>query len=260
MAEAASALYEGWVRHRREAPVPHAFHYRLFMLYLDLAELDRVFEGRWLWSTRRPALARFRREDHLGPATQPLDLAVRDLVERATGRRPGGPIRLLTHLAYFGYRFNPVSIYYCFQPGGRELESIVAEVNNTPWGEQHPYVMRLPGERRAGAEVFEFDKVFHVSPFMPLNQRYRWRFRRPDERLLVHMENLEGARRVFDATLVLERRPLTGPVLAGALARHPFMTAKVIGAIHWQALKLWLKGTPFNTHPAKLAAGSQERH
>lgn len=267
MPELTSALYQGWVRHRRSHPVAHAFRYRLFMLYLDLDELDRVFAGRWLWSTRRPALARFRRRDHLGPPGQPLADSVRALVERDTGLRPTGPIRLLTHLGYFGYRFNPVSFYYCYgQTGqGQGLEAIVAEVNNIPWGEQHPYVMRLPCAQRSGAAVFEFDKTFHVSPFMPMNQRYRWRFRAPDESLLVHMENFQDTRsngapeRVFDATLVLRRRPLTGPVLAGALLRHPFMTARVSLAIHWQALQLWRKRVPFHTHPARLARRQASR-
>jgi DUF1365 family protein len=104
------------------APVPHAFSYRMFMLFLDLAELPKVFEGRWLWSARRTALARFRRADHVGDPDQPLDDAVRDLVHAETGSRPTGPIRLLTHLRYFGFVFNPVSFYYCYDetiPGSR---------------------------------------------------------------------------------------------------------------------------------------------
>src|SRR5262245_2484107 len=129
-----SAIYHEWLRHRRFAPRAHAFRYRLFMLYLDLAELDVVFRGRWLCSTRRPAPARFDRADHLGDAALPLDVAVRDLVENRTGRRPRGAIRLLTHLRYFGHGFNPVSYYYCFDADGGDVETVVAEVNNTPWG------------------------------------------------------------------------------------------------------------------------------
>lgn len=248
-----SALYEGWVRHRRDLPVPHRFGYRLFMLYLDLDELDQVFAGRWLWSTRGPALASFTRRDHLGPPEVPLAMAVRDLVEQRTGHRPKGPVRLLTHLRYFGYRFNPVSFYYCHAEDGATLQAIVAEINNTPWGEQHCYVLECPGERRAGADVFEFEKTFHVSPFMPMAMRYRWRFRAPGAQLLVHMENFEQDRKVFDATLVLARRPLTGRALARVLVVYPLMTLKVIAAIHWQALKLWLKGVPVHTHPAAIA-------
>jgi uncharacterized protein len=143
-----SALYLGRVRHRRFAPREHAFEYRLFMVYLDLTELDRVFRGRWLWSTRRPALARLRRADCLGAAALPLDQAVRDCVERETGIRPSGPIRMLAHLRYFGFCFNPATFYYCFDAAGARLETVVVEITNTPWNERHAYV--LPESRNEG--------------------------------------------------------------------------------------------------------------
>ncbi len=175
-----SAIYRGWVRHRRHAPRRHVFRYRLFLLYLDLAELDTVFRGRWLWSTRRLALARFHRADHLGDTATPLDAAVRDLVEAQTGRRPAGPIRLLTHLRYFGYCFNPVSFYYCFDASGARVETIVAEVNNTPWGERHCYVLDETHDAGCGdRRRYRFDKAFHVSPFMPMDLTYDWRFGSP---------------------------------------------------------------------------------
>ena len=243
-----SALYEGTVRHRRFAPAAHSFSYTLFMAYLDLAELDEVFRGRWLWSASRPALARFRREDHLGDPAVPLDRSVRDLVERKTGRRPEGPIRLLTHLAYYGWCFNPVSFFYCFDRADREAEFIVSEVSNTPWLERHCYVH----ERRAspgGVLRARMKKEFHVSPFMDMEQEYAWSFRDPAARLTAHMENFEKGAKLFDATMTLERRERTGPALASALARWPFMTLKVVGAIHWQALKLWAKNVPVFTHP-----------
>jgi DUF1365 family protein len=246
-----SALYCGWVRHRRFAPRAHAFRYRLFLVYLDLAELDTVFRGRWLWSTRRAALARFHRADHLGDARVPLDQAVRDLVERETGARPAGPIRLLTHLRYFGYCFNPVSFYYCFDAAGLRVETIVAEVNNTPWGERHCYV--LDESRNVHTQPYKryrFDKAFHVSPFMPLDLAYDWRFGTPDERIGVHMALHRGAK-VFDATMHLERTAITGPQLARVLIEFPLMTAKVVAAIYWQALRLWLKRVPFHAHPKK---------
>src|ERR1700759_5599691 len=111
-----SAIYIGWLSHRRHGPRVHAFPQRLFMVYLDLAELDQVFAGRWCWSTRRRALARFDRRDHMGDPHLPLDESIRRLVAERTGHRPDGPVRLLTHLRYFGHVFNPVSFYYCFAP------------------------------------------------------------------------------------------------------------------------------------------------
>ena len=136
-----SCIYRGWVRHRRRTPVEHAFSYRMAMLYLDLAELPEVLDGRLLWSARRPSLAWFRRADYLGDTARPLDHEVRDLVEQRTGARPVGPIRLLTHLRYFGYVMNPVSFYYCFDAAGERVETVVAEITNTPWKERHSYVI-----------------------------------------------------------------------------------------------------------------------
>ena len=249
-----SALYHGWLDHRRLAPRRHAFRYRLFMAYLDLAELDDVFRGRWLWSARRAALARFDRRDHFGDPAQPLSDAVRALVAERTGRRPEGPIRLLTHLRYFGYVFNPVSFYYCFDATGRTLEAVVAEVNSTPWGERHCYVLQHDApsadELRARSA-----KAMHVSPFHPMALRYDWRLGTPREALRVHMtlrpSGSDAAAPIFGATLALRRVPITAASMAGTLLRFPWMTAKVIAAIHWEALLLWLKRTRVYDHPSR---------
>jgi DUF1365 family protein len=241
-----SALYFGSLRHRRYAPRPHAFRYRTFMTYLDLAELDEVFRGRWLWSTRRPALAWMRRADYLGDPRLPLDEAVRARVARETGEAPRGPIRLLTHLRMLGACFNPVSFYYCFDERGERVETIVAEITNTPWKERHAYVLH---GKNTGISKFNFQKTFHVSPFMPMNIDYEWRFTTPGERLAVHMRNTRDGRPVFDATLALERREIGAASLAGALARFPAVGLQVLGAIYWQALRLAVLRTPFHAHP-----------
>lgn len=252
----ASAVYEGWVRHRRHAPHPHAFRYRMAMLYLDLAELPELFARRWLWSGKGRNLAEFRRSDFLGPADIPLDEAVRRCVAERTGARPAGPIRLLTHLRYAGHIFNPVSFYYCYDADGRTLRTIVAEITNTPWKERHAYVLSLAESQCHGNDVhaWAFDKDFHVSPFMPMQRRYDWRFSIPGEVLRVHMRVLAEAQPEFDATLVLHRRPLDGGSLARVLWRFPLMTWQVVFAIHWQALRLWLKRNPVHDHPDKKAS------
>ena len=247
----ASAVYEGVVRHRRHAPQAHAFRYRMAQLWLDLDEVDHVFDRRWLWSSRRFNVAQFRRADYMGPANLSLADAVRGRVQAATGHTPDGPIRLLTHLRYFGHVFNPVSFYYCYRADGTTLDTIVAEITNTPWGERHAYVLPVDtAEQRGRALEWSFDKAFHVSPFMAMDRGYRWRFTPPREDLLVHMDVMQGETREFDATLALRRRPLDGASLARTLWRYPAMTAQVVGAIHWQALRLWLKRTPIHDHPA----------
>ena len=247
-----SCIYEGRVRHTRSKPATHQFNYRLFMMYLDLDELPAIFENRWFWSASRPALARFRRSDHLGPSDRPLVDVIRDLVERQTGNRPRGPIRLLTNLSYFGYCFNPVSFYYCFANDGETLEYIVAEVNNTPWGERDTYVLNCQHNGLTESS-WRFDpaKKMHVSPFMPMDIEYDWMMTSPADRLSVYMANSENGVRVFDAALILNRKNISSWSLAGVLLRFPLMTAKIIFAIHWEALRLWLKRCPVYTHPAK---------
>jgi len=246
-----SCLYEGRVRHRRLRPVEHVFDFPLAMLYLDLDELARVFRGRWLWSTRRPAFAWFRRRDHLGDPERPLDACVRDLVEVRSGVRPRGPIRLLTQLRYAGTMMNPVSFYYCYGPDGEDVEAIVADVTNTPWGERHAYV--LPVDRSAGqgrALRFRTPKEFHVSPFMDMEMAYRWAMSEPGSHLSVRIANHEpdGAR-LFDAVLSMRRREVTGRSLAGVLVRYPLMGIQTFAGIYWQALRLYGKGAVFYPHP-----------
>ena len=247
-----SCIYEGQVRHGRRKPVEHAFRYRVFMMYLDLDECEDVFRGRWFWSTRRPALARFRRSDHLGDASESLKKSVLDLVERETDIRPEGPVRLLTNLSYFGFCFNPVSFYYCFGSDGETLEAIVAEVNNTPWGERDTYVLPKSQDVGKGAALrFKPRKKMHVSPFMPMNIDYDWGFVDPDRRLSVFMANDIDGERIFTASLKLQRHEITTRSLARVLLVYPFMTFKVLGGIYWQAMRLWWKRTPFYGHPAR---------
>jgi DUF1365 family protein len=262
-----SALYFGTVRHRRFAPRAHRLAYPIFQLYADLDELDALFAGSWLASTRRPAWAWLRRSDHFGAVDRPWPDAVRDLVEARLGRRPRGGVRLLTHPRTLGFRMNPVSFFYCFDPDGA-LEAIVAEVTNTPWDERHLYVLdarrdtrqsghrptedRPAGDRPAGARPIveaRFAKELHVSPFFPMEIDYRWRFTPPGERLAVQMENHRAGAKQFDATLRLERRPLTPSNLRRALVGYPALTLRVYLWIHLHAALLALKGVPFHAHP-----------
>ena len=162
-----SCLYVGQVRHRRFTPKQHQFSYKLFLVYLDLSELTSVFDRFWLWSIEKTNIATFRRKDHLGDKKLPLDTSVRNHIEDETGRRPQGPIRLLTHLSYFGFRFNPVSFYYCYDENDEKLEFIVAEVNNTPWGE-NTVTYWTPGTTRtkAARQITAFIDTTKINAFM----------------------------------------------------------------------------------------------
>ena len=222
-------------------------------MFLDLKELPTLFDIHPLWSYQRWNVAFFRRKDHFGDPSVPLDMAVRDLVQTNLGNRPAGPIRLLTHLRYFGYCFNPASFYYCYDDSDIRVETIVVEIHNTPWGERHCYVF---GDSQNEHPVdhwrrYRFNKNFHVSPFIDMDIQYDWRFRVPGDIIRVHMIDIEKHKKLFDATLMLKRQPISHKGLTRVLIKYPLMTMKVTTMIHFQALRLLLKNTPFFTHPKK---------
>jgi uncharacterized protein len=260
----ASAVYEGTIRHRRFEPVEHEFRYRLFLMYLDLAELPDVLDPYPLFSARGRALARFRREDFMGDPARPLDECARAAVEAAVGTRPAGPVRLLAGLRYFGHSFNPVSFYYCFDSAGERVDAVVADVQNIPWGERHPYVLARGG-RRGTVLGEQLEKTLHVSPLMGMDQTYAFRATEPGDRLAVHIESrpreaaenrnrsgfqrTRGTSKSFDATLSLRRRELSRRTLTALLARYPAMSLQVVAKIYAQSLRLKLKGARYFPHP-----------
>jgi DUF1365 family protein len=250
-----SCLYEGSVRHRRHREVDDEFRNRLFMVYLDLEELPALFDARWLWSARRPAVAWFRRRDHLGNPNVPLADEVRRLVLERTGVRPDGPIHLLTHLRYFGHCFNPVSFYYCHERVDGRVSAVVAHVTNTPWGESHSYVMPVTHTADHGTAALiegRVEKRLHVSPLMGMDHVYDWRLTEPGERLSVHIESLDPTgESVFDATLSLRRREMNAGAMRRALVRYPLMTMRIVARIYVHALRLWLRGARYFPHPER---------
>lgn len=255
---AAGALYVGHVRHRRFAPRAHAFRRPLYMAYLDLDRLDEAFAAHGAFSARAFAPAWFRRADHIGDPREPLARTVRGLVERRTGRRPAGPVRTLTFLRTFGIGMTPASFHYAFRDDGA-LDALVVEVHNTPWRERHAYVLDAGGARAGETVERELAKDFHVSPFLGMDYTYRFRFGVPGERLTAGIENHGAAGLVFDATLELERRPLTRATLAQAMRRHPFMALEVLAGIYGHAFRLWRKGVPYHPHPRDRGRGTKGR-
>lgn len=242
-----SSVCMGWLSHRRLSPRPHAFRYRIGMFYLDLDEQAWVMGlSRWL-GRRRLAPLSWRETDYLPTLTrqgESLAQAARMLVRQATGQTPEGPVRLLTQLRCWGLSFNPVSFYFCHDRDGR-LAAILLEVRNTPWQERFHYVLPVEGSL---AKPFAMAKAFHVSPFMPLDMDYRLRFSLDQQHVRIHMENWQNGRKVFEAALSLQQRPLDRKALHRYILAFPWMSLRTVSAIYWQALRLLLKRTPIHNH------------
>lgn len=248
-----SAIYHGRLAHRRLRPAEHRFAYGVYHLLVDLDELAELDAVVTCFGHNRAAPVSIHDVDHLGTADRPI----RDKLAEWIGGRgralPGGPVLLVCNPRVLGYVFNPVSWFFCYTPTG-ELELVVAEVCNT-FGESYAYLLdelAVTGPTvRAGTA-----KRFHVSPFMDIpDHGYRFAFRPPGERLVVHMDVRDGDGQLFAATLSEQRRSLTTSALWWAQARYPLMTLRTIGAIHWQALKLWAKRVPVFSKPEPPDAG-----
>jgi uncharacterized protein len=254
-----SCIYEGHVRHRRRTPVTHAFRYRMFAVYIDLAELDQLAHPRGSFSQRRWSSASFLRSDHLGDASQPLDTSIRDFVEQQTGGfRPHGPIRMLTQLRYLGFYFSPLNLYYCFDDGGNQVEAIVAEVSNTPWREMHCYVLWEGNCTNKDRRLrFRHAKNFHVSPFMGMDSEYVWRLSAPGDSLYAGITTVRNQQPFFDAWMSLKRRPLSRGQMRWMMVRFPWMTARIIVQIYFEAWRLWLKKCPYYPHPNRKSADGE---
>jgi DUF1365 family protein len=244
-----SAIYIGSVEHHRHTPREHRFRAQLGLLYLDLDEIDRVFSLTPWWRQELPAPASFRRSDYLAGPPNLAD-AARDRVHAILGYRPSGPVRLLTQVRQFGHVFNPVSFYYCFDQSER-LSAVLGEITNTPWGERHCYAIDAR-TKYEGA----FAKCFHVSPFMDMQQTWHWQFSKPSALLQVGMRSSVQDECVFTANLTLHRRRLNAANLHALLARFPLHSLQVLARIHWEALRLWMKGVPFVPHPRSPTGSS----
>jgi uncharacterized protein len=242
------AIYTGTLRHRRSQPRRHEFVYSLFMAFLDIDRISETMRRSRFSSYNRFNWASFDERDHFGPPELPLRERLRRDARAQGVEFPDGPVFLLTHLRYLGYCFNPISLYFCYGKEG-SVQVVLAEVNST-FGESRNYWLgahnALPGQNSLR---FACPKSLHVSPFMKMALDYEFVITEPADRLVVHMNTFDHGKMFFDATLALERRAWTSAHLASALLRQPFMTGKVIGAIHWQALRLYLKKIPVVRHP-----------
>ena len=229
------------------------------MAYIDISNLASVMKPSMLWNINKPAIVSYRRQDYHGDPSIGLEEAVRKTMREKTGIEFKGPIRLLTHLRYFGHCFNPVSFYYCFDKEDKNLEYILAEVTNTPWKERFAYVIDKKSKKNNIAFDTEFKKQFHVSPFWGMDHNYKWIFSPPEEKLFVNMKNYRKGLKVFDATLNLNRTPFSKMSLLKQIFRFSFITMIVVMRIHLHAAILWFRRAPFFIHPSKLNHQNKEK-
>ena len=246
----ASALYDGAVIHRRFHPRRHRLRYRLFQMLLDLDEAPRLARRLRLFSLNRFNLFSFFERDH-GDGRADLKAYVREVLLTA-GIEAGGPVRLLCMPRILGYVFNPLSVYYCHRADGR-LAAVLYEVNNT-FGDRHSYLIPAAADG-AGVVRQACEKRLYVSPFMDMAMSYDFRLTQPDAAIATTIHGKDaGGRLMIAAAFAGKRRPLDDATLAHIFVTHPLLTLKVVAAIHWEALRLFLKGVGFRSRPEAPAA------
>jgi len=242
-----AALYRAEVMHQRFFATAYRFRYRVFSLLLDIDAIDRAVASSRLFSRNRFNLLGFHDRDHLPPGATDLRAWAEQVLAAGGVVESNLRIRLLCFPRVLGWVFNPLSLWFCERADGSPA-AVIAEVRNT-FGERHCYLLK-PQDPTAGWPLRQrHAKDFHVSPFIGMQAAYEFRLSRPDERLRVVIREFVDDRLMLVATQTGERRPLCTIELLREVLRVPFQTLKVLSAIHWQALKIWLQGARFHRKP-----------
>lgn len=249
---AAAALYVGDVMHARLKPMGHRFNYRVMSLLIDLDQLGEADRLTPLFGVNRRALYSFQEKDHGRRDGTSLRAYVQTCADAHGVDLTGGRVLLLSYPRLFGYTFNPLSVYFCYAATGA-LALIIYEVRNT-FGDIHPYVLPVrPGEVSPAGIRQQQDKLFYVSPFIDMAMRYHFRLVPPGPTVRLRILETDAEGPVLAATFSGRRQPLSTAALLRSLVALPLMTLKVIAAIHWEALRLWVKGARLVPRPPSAA-------
>lgn len=251
-----AVLYPGEVMHARLKPFGHRFVYSVFSLLIDIDRLAEADKASPLFSVNRSNLACFRESDHVDEIGQPIRQFVDNLLANAGVIGPTGRVLLLCYPRIFGYVFNPISVYFVYGKDNDDLVAVIYAVRNT-FGERHTYVAPIRrGELGPAGVRQERTKIFHVSPFIDMGARYHFRVLPPGRIVRLRIHETENGEPLLAATFVGTAKPLATSTLAACLLKIPFMTWKIMVGIHWEALKIWLKGAKFHKSPPPPVAAS----
>lgn len=237
-----SAIYQGYVHHNRYFPKKHAFSYKIFLLWLNLDEIPEIEQKISGFSTNFWSPLRFKREDYLGDPALPLKQSVLQKMSHLAKKELSGEIFLLGQVRTFGLYFSPVNFYYLRHKNGH-FSHLLAEVSNTPWDQRHCYLVDLDEQK-------DCPKMFHVSPFNPMDMQYKWKISQPQQKLTLSLSCHKDTKH-FVASLKLIRKELNSSSLTRVLLSIPSMTLKTVFGIYWQALKLFLKRLPVYANPTQ---------
>lgn len=231
-----SCIYQGKTFHKRFMPTQHSFDYSMYMLWLDLDELELLDEKLSRFSINKFNWLSFKRSDYLGNPEQSLKASVLEKASELAKKTISGKVYLLGNLRCFGIYFSPVNFYYIQSETGA-FSHVLAEVSNTPWNKRHCYLVDLATQQ-------DCQKQFHVSPFNPLEMQYQWNIGQPSSRLSLWIKCKRESKE-FAAGIKFTQQPLNQHSLNRVLTRTPWITVKIVAGIYWQALKLFIKGTPY---------------
>ncbi len=250
-----SAIFKGKVKHSRFLPREHKFSYNLYLNWIDLEEVKKIFNiPLLLWSGKFPAIIKFNRQKYMAPKNQDLKSVVLDKIEKELGFRPSGKVCILTTVQYFGFCYNPVSFYFAHDENG-QVVAVASEINNTPWDERFTYCHDLRKKSSHG-----FKKEFHISPFMPMDITYLWHFVIEDNKIFIDMQNSQNGELMFNANLNLQRKKYSLFSMLFSAAIYPLMPLKIVFGIYYHAFRLWLKKVPFYSHPDKITEKKEYSH
>ncbi len=254
----------GDIRHHRYIPKKHMFRYNMYWSLLDLDKLNENADRYRFFSNETWNLLSYRKQDFIGAGKQQTKDSVLNFLSKETNKAFDGKVFILSHLRFLGFNFNSVSFYFCIDKQG-ELQYIISEITNTPWGERHAYLHSCEKSlSRSGCCIFNFSKNFHISPFVSMDMNYQWLFKITNSNMRIHMKVTKKNKekndplKVLDVTFTGKHLPLTQANISKLIFKNPFQPLKMIFGIYWQALRLWFKKVPFYSHPKYENAKSNQ--